>query len=83
MGLKTPKGIRNVSEWYMSTILRIEHVNRMFELQTDIAIANYRKLWERIEIKCGIYVWNGLWYTGFPICSVETLIRFGLPIIGG
>lgn len=81
MGLKTPKGIRNVSEWYMSTILRSEHVNRMFELQTDIAIANYRKLWERIGDKVDVVFTCG---TDFgtqdsQFCSVETFNTLWAP----
>jgi len=38
--LKFPKGIRDVAEWYMSTILRREHVREIFDRQCEIGIAN-------------------------------------------
>ena len=39
--LKHPKGIRDISEWYMSTVLRPEYVYELFERQADIGIQNY------------------------------------------
>ncbi len=44
MQLRDPKGIRDISEWYMSTIARTDYIHRVFEKQTDIAVANYEKL---------------------------------------
>jgi len=38
--LKHPKGIRDISEWYMSTVMRSDFVHRIFEKQADIAIQN-------------------------------------------
>jgi hypothetical protein len=48
MGLKQPKGVRAVAEWYMSTILRPDYIHRIFEKQIDIAIENYKLLWEKV-----------------------------------
>lgn len=38
--LTHPKGIRDVSEWYMSTVLRQDFLHRIFTEQTDIALKN-------------------------------------------
>ncbi len=38
--LKNPKGIRDISEWYMSTLMRPGFIHAVFEKQTDIAIHN-------------------------------------------
>jgi len=38
--LKHPHGIRDISEWYMSTMIRRDYVKSIFEKQTDIALAN-------------------------------------------
>lgn len=39
---KHPKGIRDVSEWYMSTVMRPDYVKTVFEKQTDIALENLK-----------------------------------------
>jgi len=44
VGLKNPRGIRSVAEWYMSTLTRAEYVKELYGRQTDIAIENLRKL---------------------------------------
>lgn len=54
MGLKNPKGIRNVAEWYMSTAMRRDYVQTVFEKQTDIAIANYQRLWDTVGEKVDV-----------------------------
>lgn len=48
MGLKHPKGIRSVAEWYMSTVIRPDFVHALFEHQTDLAIRNYEMLWKTV-----------------------------------
>jgi hypothetical protein len=44
MNLKHPKGIRDVAEWYMSTVLRRDYIAAVFDSQTDIAIKNLAKI---------------------------------------
>lgn len=48
MQLREPKGIRDIAEWYMSTILRPDYVHAIFEKQTEIAISNFAKIHQRI-----------------------------------
>lgn len=45
LNLKHPKGIRDVAEWYMSTVMRRDYIHRIFDRQTDIAIENLSKLY--------------------------------------
>ena len=48
MQLKNPKGIRDVAEWYMSTVMRPDYIHSIFEKQTDLAIENFARIYERI-----------------------------------
>jgi len=49
--LKHPKGIRDVAEWYMSTIMRPDYIKSIFEKQIEIAIENLRLIYERVGNK--------------------------------
>ena len=42
LNLKAPKGIRDVADWYMSTLMRPDYIHYVFEKQTDIALQNLR-----------------------------------------
>jgi hypothetical protein len=42
--LKNPKGIRDITEWYMSTVMRTDYLHRVFEKQTDTALSNLAKI---------------------------------------
>jgi Uroporphyrinogen decarboxylase (URO-D) len=42
--LKHPKGIRDIEEWYISTVTRRDHVYKIFECQCEIAVENLEKL---------------------------------------
>lgn len=81
MGLKEPKGIRSVVEWYMSTVMRQEYLHEIFRRQTDIAIANYEKLWAVLGDKVDVVLTCG---TDFgsqesQFCSVEVFNELWLP----
>jgi hypothetical protein len=47
-GLKHPKGIRDVTEWYMSTLMRPDYLHQVFRRQTDVAVANLQKIFARV-----------------------------------
>lgn len=51
MNLIHPKGIRDITEWYMSTLMRPDYVKELFDRQTDIAIANFEKIHQRVGNK--------------------------------
>ncbi len=42
LNLKAPKGIRDVADWYMSTLMRTDYLHTVFEKQTDIALENLK-----------------------------------------
>lgn len=44
--LRHPRGIRDVAEWYASTLCRRDYVYEVFECQCDIALANLEKIHE-------------------------------------
>ena len=50
-GLKEPKGIRDIAEWYMSTLIRPYYIHEIFEKQTEIAIENFKRLFHAVGNK--------------------------------
>ena len=42
--LKRPRGIRDIEEWYVSTLTRRDYVYKVFERQCEVALANFQKL---------------------------------------
>lgn len=44
--LKHPKGIRDVAEWYMTTMMRPDYVHTIFDKISETAIANLQKYFE-------------------------------------
>jgi len=53
-GLRDPKGIRAVEEWYVSTVIRRNYVYEVFDRQCEIGIENLKRVREavgnRIEV---------------------------------
>lgn len=39
-----PKGIRDIEEWYVSTVARVDFMHELFDRQTDLAIVNLEKI---------------------------------------
>lgn len=81
MGLKEPKGIRSVVEWYMSTVVRQDYIHKIFASQVELAIKNYEKIWKRVGDKIDVVFICG---TDFgtqdsQFCSVETFNELWLP----
>jgi hypothetical protein len=46
--IKQPKGIRDVTEWYMSTVMRREYVRAVFARQCEIVLENLPKIYEAV-----------------------------------
>jgi len=51
LNLKKPKGIRDVAEWYMSTVMRSDYIKNIYERQSEIAIENLRRLYSVVGNK--------------------------------
>jgi len=49
--LKYPKGIRDVEEWYVSTVSRFDFVYEVFRRQCDVGLANLAKIRQAVGDK--------------------------------
>jgi len=81
VGLKKPKGIRSIAEWYISTLTREDFIKNLYDRQTDIAIENLKKLYgvigNRIDVAfiCG----TDFGTQNSTFCSPETYTNMWLP----
>ena len=57
--LKNPKGIRDLTEWYMSTLIRRDYVYQVFEKQCEIALANLKTIYSAVGDKVSIVYLSG------------------------
>ncbi len=79
--LKHPKGIRDVEEWYMSTVGRPGYIKAVFNKQAEIAVENLKRLYEAVGDKISVIQTSG---TDFgtqngPFCSPEQYRDMYLP----
>lgn len=47
-GLKLPKGIRDITEWYISTVARQDYIHEIFSKQLEVALANLEKIFDEV-----------------------------------
>ena len=59
LALKYPKGIRDVEEWYISTVARRDYVYQIFEKQCDIALANLEKFHQTVGDRVSVIFISG------------------------
>ena len=57
--LKNPKGIRDVAEWYMSTITRFDYIYEVFRRQCNIALANLTKIYDAVGDRVSVVYITG------------------------
>jgi len=79
--MKHPKGIRDVTEWYISTLTRQDYIHKIYERQTEIALANLEKLHAAVgELVDAVFV-CGTDFGGQSalICSPEIFRELYLP----
>jgi len=80
-GLKHPKGIRDVEEWYISLSTRRGFIYRVFEAQTEISMANLKKIHQAVGNRAAVAYLTG---TDFgaqngPFISPKTYRELFLP----
>ena len=46
--LKYPRGIRDVEEWYISTVMRRDYIHKIFEKQVEYALGNLKKFYQAV-----------------------------------
>ncbi len=82
--MKRPHGIRDVAEWYMSTVTRQEYLHEVFDRQTRLAVENIARIHERIGNAvdvvyiCGTDFGDRLVFWGGGVDTQKTL-PFGTP----
>ncbi len=79
--LKRPRGIRDLSDWYMSTLMRSDYIKAVFDRQCEIAIENLRRLYAAVGDRISVIATNG---TDFgtqngPFCSPDQYRDLYLP----
>ena len=81
VGLKNPKGIRGVTEWYISTLIREEFIRELYDKETDIALENLKDLFGVIGNKIDVVYICGTDFgtQNSTFCSPETYERVWLP----
>jgi hypothetical protein len=81
VGLKNPKGIRSVAEWYMSTLTREDFIKELYSRQTDIAIENLKKLFKVIGNRIDVAFICGTDFgtQNSTFCSPEAYASMWLP----
>jgi hypothetical protein len=57
--LKHPKGIRDVEEWYVSTMTRRDFVYKIFERQCEIGIKNLEKIHQVVGERVNVVMLSG------------------------
>jgi hypothetical protein len=62
--LKYPKGIRDVEEWYISTVTRKNYVEEIFKRQCEIALENLKKLYEVVGNRVDVVFLTGTDFGG-------------------
>jgi hypothetical protein len=72
--LKRTRGIRDIEEWYVSTLTRPTYVHAIFEKQAEIGIENLMKLYKRVgSLVDAVFIcgtdFGTQWST---FCSTET-----------
>ena len=80
-GLKHPKGIRDVEEWYVSTLTRRPYVHKVFERQTGIALGNLEKIRSRVghQVQAAFLCGTDFGTQQSTFCSVASFRELYMP----
>ena len=57
--LKDPKGIRDIEEWYISTVARKDYIMEVFAGQAEIAIRNLERIYQAVGNKVHVVFLDG------------------------
>jgi len=79
--LKHPKGIRDIEEWYISTVTRREYIKEVFAGQAEIAIKNLERIYQAVGNKVHVVYLDGtdLAAQNTLFCSPEGYRELYLP----
>ena len=81
LNLKKPKGIRDVAEWYMSTVMRPDYIKNIYERQSEIAIENLKRIYNVVGNKVNAVFICGTDFgtQSSTFCSPEQFDEMWLP----
>jgi hypothetical protein len=57
--MKNPKGIRDIEEWYISTVSRREYIKEVFAGQAEIAVKNLERIYQAVGDKVHVVFLDG------------------------
>ncbi|MEK6646157.1 MAG: uroporphyrinogen decarboxylase family protein [Candidatus Firestonebacteria bacterium] len=79
--LKHPKGIRDIEEWYISTIARQDYIHKVFEKQSEIAILNLDKIYKSVGNLVNVVFVCGTDFgtQNSTFCSLDTFRNLYMP----
>jgi hypothetical protein len=79
--LKHPKGIRDITEWYVSTSSRQDYVHKVFERQCEIALKNLEKVHAAIgnRVQAAYICGTDFGTQTSAFCSVKTFRNLYFP----
>ncbi len=79
--LKNPRGIRDVEEWYVSTVARQDYIHSVLDGQSRIAVSNFERILEKVgNVPAAVLVCGTDFGTqSSTFCSEETFRSLYLP----
>lgn len=79
--LKHPKGIRDLEEWYVSTVTRQDYIYEVFERQCAIVLENLRKIYAVVGDKVDVVFLTGTDFGGqnAPMISMNSYQKLFKP----
>lgn len=79
--MKDPRGIRDIEEWYVSTLTRREYIRAVFARQAEIAIGNLQRIHQAVGDKVHVVFMDGtdLASQNSLFCSPATYRELYLP----
>ncbi len=81
LNLKKPKGIRDVTEWYMSTVMRTDYIHEIFSKQTEIAVSNLKKIFSLVgnQVDVAFICGTDFGTQDSQFCSQDTFLSLYAP----
>ncbi|UCD52512.1 MAG: hypothetical protein JSW27_07720 [Phycisphaerales bacterium] len=79
--LKDPKGIRDIEEWYISTLTRQDYIKEVFARQAEIAAENLQRIYQAVGDRVHVVFMDGtdLASQNSLFCSPDTYRELYLP----
>ncbi len=79
--MKDPKGIRDIEDWYVSTLIRHDYIREVFARQAEIAIENLKRIHQAVGDKVHVVFMDGtdLASQNSLFCSPDTYRELYLP----